>query len=102
MTRRRLFWLLFLALLALGVGLPVWAMATCEGWNAGSMAVTRCALDTAFVRGLADLSLGLLFWASFLGFLPVLVWLVALWLVAFVAARLAAWVLGLPPRRPRA
>ena len=102
MSRRRVFWLVFLSSLIVFVAGPILVMMSCTGWNAGSMAVQSCTPDFAFIRALADGFYGFMLVASFALGLPILIYLFLIWLFSFIAALLIAWACGMPPRKPKA
>ena len=101
MTRRRLFWLLYLAAMLLCIGLPIYAMNACSGWNEGSMQVARCSPNWASLHELAEGGYAFMLLASFTGGIPILILLVGIWLICFIVSWIMAWILGLPARKTK-
>jgi hypothetical protein len=77
-----------------GIGLPVLALFNCSGWNEGSMRVATCIVDTPALRDWAEILYGFLLLASFMGGIPLLIYLVMLIAVALFIR----WSL---PKKPR-
>jgi len=69
---------------------PVMAMGNCSGWNEGSMAVASCAIDTPFLRELANFYYGYLLLSAFTLGVPIFIYLAVGFFAGRVANRLIA------------
>ena len=56
--------------------MPTIAMSFCTGWNAGSMASSRCVFKSAFFKEYADAYYGFLFMSSFMVGIPIVLYFV--------------------------
>lgn len=69
------------------VGVPALAMFNCTGWHEGSMAVSACAVDLEFLRDMANGAYAVVMIATFMGGVPVVIYLGVLIMVARLTCR---------------
>ncbi|WP_137221143.1 hypothetical protein [Shewanella sp. MEBiC00475] len=55
--------------------LPILFILNCEGWDAGGMSVSSCTIENFIFIEAANFVIGLLFFSSFMAFIPVLIYI---------------------------
>ncbi|MEM6377434.1 MAG: hypothetical protein AAF705_04420 [Bacteroidota bacterium] len=71
-----------LLLYFVGLALPILGMLNCSGFNAGNMAVQSCFIDHPLIRDYASFYYGWITVASFMAFIPVVLYIIVVVLSA--------------------
>ncbi|QTN35980.1 hypothetical protein [Cognatishimia activa] len=77
----------FLAFLFLSFAVPIWIMSRCSGWNEGSMQVAACSPDWIWLAEMANSLYAFVLVASFMGGIPILIYLVIVLILSWILAR---------------
>ncbi|MGR3813602.1 MAG: hypothetical protein ACU0AU_05880 [Cognatishimia activa] len=62
-------------------------MSRCSGWNEGSMQVAACSPDWAWLAEMANSLYAFVLVASFMGGIPILIYLVIVLILSWILAR---------------
>jgi len=66
----------------IGLVMPILAMLNCNGFDGGNMKVSHCFIDSSLIRSYADFYFGWLLISSFMVFIPVIIYVGIVVLVA--------------------
>ena len=73
---------------AIAILVPALIMSSCGGWNEGTMAVQSCSPEWPWLYEASNLLYGVLLVSVFILGLPIILYLVVIWLIASLVARL--------------
>lgn len=55
--------------------LPILLASNCDGWNAAEMSVDSCVIENQFFVEAANFIISMVFISSFMGFIPILIYI---------------------------
>lgn len=64
------------------LGIPIFSILTCSGWNEGSMSVSHCLINCQIMEEFANLMYGTLLISAFLAGIPIFIYI---WIIKSIA-----------------